>query len=153
MRRCDRRRREFGVCYLGTDLELAMAESILHDELPVNGRFELTRDHVDNHFALYFEGSKLHLLSLTGPLLKRLGGTAELAGTGDYALTQCWSQAVHANPARYDGFVYMSRHLNSRRAVALFDRAAPKLRLRAYASLASAPGFRRAFWRLGIDMV
>lgn len=72
---------EFSVCYLGTDLELAMAEPILHDEMPVNGAFQLTRDHIDGHYALYFGGSTLQLLNLTGPLLKRLGGSAELAGT------------------------------------------------------------------------
>lgn len=144
---------EYGVCYLGTDLELTMAESILHDQLLENGRFQLARDQVDSHFVLYFEGSPLHLLNLTGPLLKRLGGSAELAGTSDYALTQRWSYAVHANPAGYDGFLYMSRHLNSRRAVALFDRASPKIHLHAYARLASAAGFGQAFRRLGVELI
>lgn len=143
---------EFGVCYFGTDLELAMAESILHDEMPVGGYFRLPREDINKHFALYFEGSALHLLNLTGPLLKRLGGSAELAGTGDYALTQRWSQAVYANPASYDGFLYMSRHMNSRRAVALFDRAASKIHMHSYSPLASAHGFMDAFRRLGVQL-
>jgi hypothetical protein len=144
---------EFSVCYLGSDLEVAIAESVLHDEVPVNGSFQLTCDHIDNHYALYFGGRALHLLNLTGPLLKRLGGSADLAGTSTYAITQQWSHAVYSNPSRYDGFVYMSRHLNSRRAVALFDRAADKLRLTSYSALGSAKGFRKAVKRFGIELV
>jgi hypothetical protein len=143
----------FGVCYLGTDLEVAMAESILHDEIPVNGTFQLTRQHIDNHYALYFGGSALHLLNLTGPLLKRLGGSADLAGTSNYSITQQWSHAVNSNPSGYDGFLYMSRHLNSRRAVALFDRARHKIHMASYSPLASAAGFGRAVRRFGIEMI
>lgn len=144
---------EFGVCYLGTDLEVAIAESILHDELPINGAFQLTRQHIDNHYALYFGGHALHLLNLTGPLLKRLGGSADLAGTSDYTITQQWSRAVYVNPFRYDGFMYMSRHQNSRRALALFDRASDKIHMTSYSTLASAAGFKRAVQRFGIEMI
>lgn len=145
--------RNFGVCYFGTHLEVAMAESILHDEEPVNGRFHIARSQVDDRFALYFSGRALHLLDLTGVLLKRLGGSAELAGTTDYGITQQWSRAVHRNPAGYDGFLYMSRHHNTRRAVALFDRAADKVRLDAYAKLSRADGFRLAVKRFGIALL
>ena len=142
---------EFGVCYLGTSLELAMAESILHDEIPVNGAFTITRAQIDGRFALYFGGKPLHLLDLTGPLLKRLGGNADLAGTTDYGLTQQWARAVHDNPAGYDGFLYMSRHLNTKRAVALFDRAKSKIQLESYSPLANATGFKAAVRRFGIQ--
>jgi hypothetical protein len=144
---------EFSVCYLGTDVELAMAESILHDEIPINGVFQITRAHIDGHYAVYFSGSPLHLLNLTGPLLKRLGGSAELAGTNNYALTQQWSKAVHDNPAHYDGFLYMSRHYNSRRAVALFDRARHKIHMASYSPLSGAVGFRKAVQRLAIEFI
>jgi len=144
---------EYGVCYLGTHLEVALAESILHDEEPVNGSFQLTRAQIDDRYALYFEGSPLHLLDLTGPLLKRLGGSADLAGAVNYALTQSWSRAVHDNPTRYDGFLYMSRHQNTRRAVALFDRAAAKIRLASCARLSGARGFRAALEHFNIVLV
>ena len=143
----------YAVCYLGTHLDVAIAESILHDEMPVDGAFQLTRAQLDGRHALYFSGRRLHLLDLSGPLLKRLGGSADLAGTTDYGLTQAWSQAVYANPARYDGFLYMSRHLNTRRAVALFDRAAGKIALDGHARLASARGFRQAVARFNITLV
>lgn len=145
--------RNFGVCYFGTHLEVAIAESILHDEEPVNGRFHIARSQVEERFALYFSGRPLHLLDLTGALLKRLGGSADLAGTTDYGLTQQWSRAVYLNPAGYDGFLTMSRHHNTRRAVALFDRAGDKVHLDAYARLARADGFRLAVKRFGIALV
>jgi len=141
---------EFGVCYFGTSLEIAMAESILHDEIPVNGAFNITRAQIDGRFALHFGGRPLHLLDLTGALLKRLGGNADLAGTTDYGITQQWSRAVFDNPAGYDGFLYMSRHLNTQRAVALFGHAASKIRLESYSPLANAPGFRMAVERFAI---
>lgn len=143
----------YAVCYLGTHLDVAIAESILHDEEPVDGAFRLTSAQIDGRYALYFSGRRLHLLDLSGALLKRLGGSADLAGTTDYGLTQAWSQAVYANPARDDGFLYMSRHLNTRRALALFDRAAGKIALDGYARLASARGFRLALERFNIALV
>jgi hypothetical protein len=47
----------------------------------------------------------------------------------------------------------MSRHLNTRRAVALFDRAADKLRLASYSPLPRAEGLRMAVRRFGIALV
>lgn len=142
---------EFGVCYFGTSLQLAITESILHDEMPVDGRFLLTRSQVDTRYPLYFGGSELRLLNLTGARLKRLGGSVELSGTTNYGLTQQWARAVHDNPAGYDGFLYMSRHLNTGRAVALFDRAHDAIHLDFYSPLASANGFRMAVRQLAID--
>jgi hypothetical protein len=144
---------EYGTCYFGTDLEVAMAESILHDEMPVNGKFLLTRSQFDERYALYFAGSALHLLDLSGLLLKRLGGSADLAGTSNYSLSQQWACAVHRNPVRYDGFFYMSRQLNTRRSVALFDRAHDKIQLVSYSPLTSAAGFGKAMQRFAIALI
>lgn len=144
---------QFAVCYFGTSLQLAMAESILHDEMPVEGAFHLTRSQIDDRYALYFSGDALRLLDLSGALLKRLGGSADLAGTSNYSITQQWALAVHENPAKFDGFLYMSRHLNTGRALALFDRARPKLSLTAYSPLAGARGFRAAVRKLAIELI
>lgn len=144
---------EFGVCYLGMTLEVAMAESVLHDEEPVHGQFLIARDQVDNNFALYFKGDDLRLLELTGPTLRQVGGNADLAGTTDYELTARWALAVFNNPAQYDGFVYMSRLLNTGRAVALFDRAGGKIKLDRYAALSTAAGFASAVHTLGIELL
>jgi hypothetical protein len=141
---------EYAICYLGTSLEVALAESILHDEVPVQGMFRLTAAHVLQRYALYFDGEPLHLLDLTGAQLKRLGGSAELTGLADYAMPRQWARAVHCNPSRFDGFSFMSRHYNTGRAVALFDRARGKLALSRYAQLVNAAGFSRAQKKLGI---
>lgn len=144
---------EFGVCYLGLTLEVAMAESVIHDEEPVDGKFLIARDQVDDNFALYFKGGDLRLLDLTGATLRLAGGSADLAGTTDYELTARWALAVFNNPAHYDGFIYMSRLLNTGRAVALFDRAGGKIKLARYSALSSAAGFAEAVDHLGIELL
>ncbi|HEX8614458.1 MAG TPA: hypothetical protein VF800_24530 [Telluria sp.] len=88
--------------------------------------------------------------NLTGKHLKKLGGHADLAGTVDYAVTQQWSLAVFNNPGNFDGFIYMSRHLNTEIAVLLFDRAKPKVQLATVSSLMGTSGFAAAARMFGI---
>lgn len=64
---------------------------------------------------------------LTGTHLKRLGGEGSLSSIVPYDLPQQWSLALHEHPVGIDGFVYVSRHLNTERAVILFERAGNKL--------------------------
>lgn len=118
---------EFRSCYLGFTLEVAIAETLLHDEIPVNGAFRFSVDALNKRYVHRFSGSALRMLDLTGATLKRLSGHADLAGTASYEITRQWSLAVFCNPQNFDGFMYMSRHLNTERAVILFDRAAHKL--------------------------
>ncbi len=142
---------EYRSCYLGFALDVAIAESLLHDAVPVNGQFPIATSTLRQRYVHYFAGTTLRLLELTGPLLKRLDGHADLAGTTDYPLTQQWGLAVHQNPLQFDGFVYMSRHLNTGRAVILFDRAAGKLTAVPSAQeLCHAPGFAAAAIAFGI---
>lgn len=118
--------------------------------MPVNGRFKLTLADLKSANVLEFEGDDLNLLFLAGPLLKRAGGTADLGGSGSYAVTHQWSAAVHANPAGYDGILYMSRHLNNGKAVVLFDRAAAKITLAHHQPLIKHPRFPDVASTLGI---
>lgn len=136
---------EFRSCYFGFSLEVAVAESLLHDELPVDGEFRFSMAALELRHVHRFSGSMLRLLDLTGTTLKRLSGHADLAGTATYALTQQWSLAVFRNPLNFDGFVYMSRHLNTERAVVLFDRAATKVHSKpSPLLLPDTPGFAAA---------
>ena len=48
--------------------------------------------------------------------------------------------AVHQHPEAVDGFLYMSRHVNTDRAVVLFDRARPKLTRARYTAFIDYPG-------------
>jgi hypothetical protein len=149
---CRAGRAEFATCYLGYSLAVAIAETLLHDEEPVDGRFAVSVATLRTRYVHRFYGrSPLRLMNITGAPLKRLGAHAELAGTTNYAMTQRWALAVFNNPLQVDGFIYMSRHLNDQRAVILFDRARP--RIRAYKKttpLHRTPGFAAAGELLGI---
>ncbi len=135
---------EYDACYFGLSLPVAIAETILHDVVPVDGAFRLAPATLDAYYLIRFDGKTLTVADLTGPALKVLNGTADLAGHDNYHLTQQWALAVFQNPAQADGFLYMSRHLNSDKALILFDRAKPKLRMKSAVALTRAPSFAAA---------
>lgn len=113
----------FGTCYLGFNLAVAFAESVLHNEQPCNGRFMIPTSEIDSRWVLSFKGRrKLRLANMTGRHLLRLGGNGELSGTSDYRLPQAWAAAVLAHPSQVDGMMYMSRRVNDSAAVVLFER-------------------------------
>ncbi len=141
---------EFSTCYFGLTLPVAIAETVLHDEIAVSGRFRIPSTILAGKQVLRFAGSKLRLANLTGAHLKKLNGHADLSGTVDFAITQQWSLAVFNNPGRFDGFLYMSRHLNTQMAVILYDRAAPKVQVAAVSSLLATTGYAEAAQMLGI---
>ena len=68
-------------------------------------------------------------------------------------MCQQWSAAVHAHPGRVDGFVFVSRQLNDKRAVVVFDRARKKFGAATYVRLATVRGLAQAKTRLGIVSV
>lgn len=127
-----------------------MAETILHDAEPIGGEFRMAPDFLRSKHVLSFAGEKLRLANLTGVHLKKYDGHAGLAGTSDYSLTQRWSLAVYSNPMTADGFIYMSRHLNTEKAVVLFDRAQRKLKLVSASRLTETVGFASAAKLFGI---
>lgn len=148
---CSTSSAEFAACYLGYSLPVAIAESILHDEMPVNGKFEIANTTLTGKLVYTFKtGSNLRLLQLTGATLKKLGGTANLSGSINYAITQQWALAIHQNPQNLDGFIYMSRHLNTEKAVILFDRASAKMAVDRSTTLTTTPGFAASARKLGI---
>ena len=112
----------FGTCYLGLDLTVAMAESLLHDVEPTKGRFDVALSEIESRYVSRFHGPVLRIANLTGTALFLLGGNGELSGTTDYKLTQRWSRAVCSHPDMVDGFLYMSRRVNDSLAVVLFER-------------------------------
>ncbi len=122
-----KRANRFGTCYLGLDLTVAMAESLLHDVEPTDGRFQVPIAEIESRYVFRFLGPALRIANLTGTSLFVLGGNGELSGTTDYKLTQKWARAVYAHPDAVDGFLYMSRRVNDSLAVVLFerDKAAP----------------------------
>ena len=139
-----RKRKPFGTCYFGLTLNVAFAETVLHDEMPVRGGFDIAVQELENRYVVSFTGQPLRLLDLTGPTLKRLGIDPSLSTIIPYDLTQQWSVAVHQHKDQYDGFMYMSRHMNTEKAIVLFDRAEPKIKAVSYDPLPDYPGALQA---------
>lgn len=130
------RSKRFGTCYLGLGLEVAIAETVLHDEMPIDGGFEIAASELESRFCVRFAGgSLLTLADLTGTALKSLVGSSEISTIVPYDVPQRWSRALHRHPQAVDGLIYMSRHVNSRKAVVVFDRAAHKLGTPSYRPL------------------
>ena len=77
---------------------------------------------IDRRFVHTFTGDKLKLANLTGTALRKLGGNAELTGSANYTISQKWAVALYSHPAKVDGFLYMSRHVNDSVAAVLFQR-------------------------------
>ncbi|MBT2336449.1 RES family NAD+ phosphorylase [Variovorax paradoxus] len=86
--------KKYGTCYCGQTLDAAMAETILHDEIPVNGAFPIREEEFEKRFLVTYdevpsEGA-LRLADLTGANLKRLGGDNNLSAETPYTVTQKW---------------------------------------------------------------
>ncbi len=143
--------KRFGTCYFGFSLEVAIAETILHDELPVKGRFEVAAQQIEDRYCVRFWGEPLTLVDLTGTALKALIGSGAISTTMPYDVPQRWSRALHRHPVGADGILYMSRHVNNERAVVVFDRASAKLGAPAYAPLATTKGALRAMMNLRVS--
>lgn len=120
--------RGFGVCYAGDDFLVAFAESILHDAVAVSGGFRVAESELLSRHVVGFDGSMLALADLTGIQLKRLGGTNDISSELPYDMPQRWSRAVYEHPSNVDGLRYVSRHLNTGFAFALFDRSRARIR-------------------------
>jgi hypothetical protein len=113
----------YSTCYFGFDIATAVAETVLHDEEPVGGRFLVAKADFDSRNLVRLTGRRaLKVANMTGAMLKICGGNAALSAVLPYDIPQQWSKAVHDHPGRFDGFQYMSRHLNDRKAVVLFSR-------------------------------
>ena len=140
----------YGTCYFGYKLAVAIAETLLHDSTPVKGHFTVHPDRIAAGFVLRFQGRSLNLANMTGVALKRTGLHAGLSGTSYYSTPQKWSEAIYHHPSQVDGFIYMSRHLNTDKAVVLFDRAKLRIQMDTATPLPNYPGFAQAAKLLGI---
>lgn len=147
----------FGACYCGFDLDTAVAESILHDELAQNGGFDIAESEFTTRYLVRFKaaatGGMLTLADLTGHGLKKLGGDNSISSENPYNTTQEWSKAVHVHPANVDGILFVSRQLNTKKAVVIFDRAKAKFGTPSYAPLSSVRSLGRTKTKLGIRVV
>lgn len=146
----------YGTCYLGLDLHTALAETLLHDLRPVGGRFLVAAVQFASRWIVRFENvddQRLNLADLTGIGLLRAGGHAALSGVVPYDVPQQWSHQVHTHPAGFDGIHYLSRKLNDRPAVVLFDKSSTRAKLGPpiYTALPNVKGIDRICRDLGIE--
>lgn len=150
--RFDDPNRHFGTCYLGFDVLTAVAETALHDEVPLRGRFKVAQHDFESRQIVRFPHSALlRLADFTGVALKTMLGDSSISTVLPYDIPQQWAAAVHAHPSEVDGICYVSRQLNDRKAVVIFDRASAKLRSASYERLGTWPGLNRLRDTLHID--
>jgi hypothetical protein len=143
----------FGTCYLGKSLTVALAETLLHDEVAVAGRFAVAPEEVRRRHVVTFRGMPLRLADCTGVALKRMGLDGRFSTDLDTRSTQAWAAALHGHRAAVDGLLYVSRHINTGKAVVVFDRAAAKLQVVDVVPLWEYPGATAALAALGVDFV
>jgi hypothetical protein len=125
---------EFGTCYTASSIEVAFAESVIHESGTfVAGAYEVPAAELTERSVVRFRCERrktLVLADLTGAALKSLGLNNDISASSDYAVSQAWAQAIHDASPRWDGIRYVSRQMNKGFAYAIFERSA-LVRLRA----------------------
>ena len=117
----------FGTCYTASTIEVAFAESVIHE----SGRFagstyEVAAADLTERSVVRFACDRrktLVLADLTGAALKALGLNNDISASADYTASQAWAQAIHDAHRRWDGIRYVSRQMNKGFACAIFERS------------------------------
>ncbi|HEX2201945.1 MAG TPA: RES family NAD+ phosphorylase [Longimicrobium sp.] len=125
LNRFDAPAREYGVCYLGDSLEVAVAETLIRVPGPARV-VARARLHERSASQLVLR-EPLRVVQLEGPGLVRLGASADLVHAFPYGACQRMALEFWSHPDAVDGIQYRSRWDNSRLCWALFDRARDKL--------------------------
>ena len=117
----------FGTCYTASSIEVAFAESVIHESGRfVGGSYEVPAADLTERRVVRFacEGRRtLVLADLTGAALKSLGLNNDISASADYTTSQAWAQAIHGASSRWDGIRYVSRQMNKGFAYAIFERS------------------------------
>ena len=116
----------FGTCYTASSIEVAFAESVIHESGRfVGGSHEVPVAELTERSAVRFACQRrktLVLVDLTGAALKSLGLNNDISASADYTVSQAWSQAIYDASPRWDGIRYVSRQMNEGFAYAIFGR-------------------------------
>ncbi|HWI11048.1 MAG TPA: RES family NAD+ phosphorylase [Burkholderiaceae bacterium] len=117
----------FGTCYTASTVEVAFAESVIHESGRfASRRYEVPAAELTERFVVRFTCGKrktLVLADLTGAALKSLGLNNDISALADYSASQAWAQAIHGAGSRWDGIRYVSRQMNKGSAYAIFERS------------------------------
>lgn len=124
----------FGTCYAANSIEVAFAESVIHESGRfVGGCYEVPAAELTERSVVRFACPRrktLVLADLSGVALKSLGLNNDISASADYAASQAWARAIHDASPRWDGIRYVSRQMNKGFAYAVFERSGLR-RLRA----------------------
>ena len=93
----------------------------------------------------------LVLVAMTDAQAKRLGADGAISTETPYRTPPLWAMALQRHPQQIDGVLYMSRHLNKRQAVVIFDRAKRKLGRAVHKPLPEVAGVIKAISALHIS--
>ena len=117
----------FGTCYAASSIEVAFAESVIHETGRfIAGSYEVPLVELTERSVVRFLCNRrktLMLADLTGVALKSLGLNNDISASSDYARTQAWAQSIHDASPRWDGIRYVSRQMNKGFAYAIFERS------------------------------
>ena len=117
----------YGATYTALHMEVAFAETILHQKGHfTGGQWVIGEANVlERHIVTYMRPAKPNLLvaDFTGTMLKALGLNNDLCSADNYTESMAVSSALHAQLPELDGIMYVSRQMNRGLAVALFERS------------------------------
>lgn len=117
----------FGTCYTASTVDVAFAESIIHEcGRFVGGSHEVPQAELTERSVVQFVCERrktLVLADLTGAALKALGLNNDISASRDYTASQAWARAIHNASPRWDGIRYVSRQMNKGFAFAIFKRS------------------------------
>ena len=109
---------EFGVLYLGRDVNAAFVETFLREP----GKTLVAESDIEaRHLSRITASRTLSLVEVTGPGLVRVGATAAVS-SGPYQISKQWSLALWSHPQTPDGLLYRARNDDARFCAAVFDR-------------------------------
>ena len=113
----------FGTCYTASNIEVAFAESVIHESGRfVGGAYEVPAAELTECSAVRFICER-RKTDLTGAALKSLGLNNDISASADYSVSQAWAQAIHGASPRWDGIRYVSRQMNKGFAYAIYKRS------------------------------
>jgi hypothetical protein len=141
-RRVERNR--FGVVYLGSSLDVCVAEAIVRDNRDGSAtNYLIPQTQLDRYrLAEIAVVAPLLLVDLRGNAPIRMGVPSDVVRGKKQTQARGWSVAFHEHSDAPDGIVYSSR-LNGETNLAIYSRALPKLKIVQVISPLNAAGFAR----------
>ncbi len=139
--------------YLGRTLATAVAETLVRDRFVGRSRRRLTKEEVEAWGVTEVAAaSPLSLLDLTGSGLLQLGAPTNVVRGKAQGPGRRFSEVLHAEAPGLDGILYPSR-LTNQASIAVYERAAGKLRASPLQPLIDHPGLIPTLMALNIQVL